>query len=138
MGIRGRKSAAELTVISSHGIEAVRRPEAPAELTDEQAEEWRRIVNSLPADWFLPAFYPLLAEYCRGAVTLRRIGEIIEAYEKSDEFDPDRYAKMLKEQNAKSNAMIQIARQCRFTPRSIKDERAVKKPKPFKKPWDED
>jgi len=30
------------------------RPDAPNDLTDEQAEEWRAVVNRLPADWLNP------------------------------------------------------------------------------------
>jgi hypothetical protein len=41
MGIRRGASAADLAVIGPSGIETIRRPEPPEELTDEQAVEWR-------------------------------------------------------------------------------------------------
>jgi hypothetical protein len=52
MGVRGRTGIAELTVIGPGGIETVKRPDPPGELTDEQATEWRAIVNRLGASWF--------------------------------------------------------------------------------------
>jgi len=52
MAKRGRKSSASLSVISGNGIEVISRPDAPVDLTDEQAAEWRAIVNRMPADWF--------------------------------------------------------------------------------------
>lgn len=57
---RGRKSLADLSVVRV-GDERI---EAPPSLTKEQFEEWRRIVNSLPADYFRPGDAPLLAAYC--------------------------------------------------------------------------
>ncbi len=61
MGTRGRKSAAELGVIQ--GIPE--RPDAPDELTPEQAEEWRAVVDRMPVDWFRREIWPLLCAYCR-------------------------------------------------------------------------
>jgi hypothetical protein len=64
MAQRGRKSASSLTVVrpSSEIVSFIRRPEPPAELTDEQAEEWRAIVGVMPADHFMRGNYPLLAQ----------------------------------------------------------------------------
>jgi hypothetical protein len=59
MGVRGRHGVAELAVIGPSGIETVRRPEPPDELTDEQATEWRAIVNRLGADWFPRETHPM-------------------------------------------------------------------------------
>src|SRR5262245_797932 len=78
MGIRGRQSTAALSVIGPDGVETVRRPEPPDELTAEQAEEWRSIVNRLPADWFPRETLAMLAQYCRHVVHARRIVELIE------------------------------------------------------------
>jgi hypothetical protein len=56
---RGRKSAAELSVIVSP-LNARRSP-PPSELTDEQAEEWRAIVGRMPPGWFTREHFALLA-----------------------------------------------------------------------------
>ena len=62
MGARGKKSAAELSVVSAGGVETTRRPEPPAELTDEQAEVWQFIVAGYEAGRFDRGAQPLLAQ----------------------------------------------------------------------------
>ena len=74
MGTRGRKSAAELGVIP--GIP--QRPEPPDELTPQQAEEWREIVDRMPVDWFRREIHPLLCAYCRHICNARHIAGLIE------------------------------------------------------------
>lgn len=135
MGSRGRRSSAELTVISSQGIEAMRRPDPPAELSDEQAEEWRSIVNSLPADWFLRGGLPTLSQYCREIVAGRRVAQLIKRHESGDELSVREYCALLRQQNNQSNIIQALARSMRLTPRSIRGEWQVKKPKPIRKPW---
>src|SRR5690606_27209690 len=97
MGTRGRKSAAELTIISGGVVETVRRPEPPAELSEEQADEWRAVVSRMPADWFPRETHGLLADYCRHVVMARRIAQLIEqavAGETLDVVEYDRLGKM--------------------------------------------
>lgn len=72
---RGRKSLADLTVVAISG----ERMEPPASLTEEQIDEWRRIVNSLPADYFRPGDAPLLAAFVVASVFHRRAAQDIEA-----------------------------------------------------------
>lgn len=68
---RGRKSVAELTVVQVSET----RPEAPESLTEAQAEEWNRIVNSLPPEYFRPGDTPLLAAFCVASVFHQRAAE---------------------------------------------------------------
>jgi hypothetical protein len=72
---RGRKSAAELATPPL--IEAVARPDAPYDLTDEQTIEWWAIVNRLPADWFPRETHGMLSQYCRHVIAARRVAEMI-------------------------------------------------------------
>src|SRR4051812_44557753 len=76
---RGRKSAASLAVVTSLPGQ---RPEPPAELTAEQAEEWRAVGATRRADWFSGNNQELLVAYCRHIVLTRRVSEQI------DRFDP--------------------------------------------------
>lgn len=78
MGSRGRTSAAELSVISGSGVETIRRPEPPVDLTDDEAEVWRTVVNRLPSDWFPAETLPLLAQYARHTIASRRVARMIE------------------------------------------------------------
>ena len=66
---RGRKSTADLlSVVPLSGC----RMQAPVHLSSEQAEEWRSIVDSLPADYFRPGDAPLLSAYCVAATFYKR------------------------------------------------------------------
>ena len=49
MAQRGRKSAVALATVA---VIPGQRPAPPAELTEEQAEEWRAIVATKPPEWF--------------------------------------------------------------------------------------
>lgn len=137
MRTRGRKSAASLSVISGSGIEPVRRPEPPEELTDEQAGEWRSICNSLPADWFRRETYALLAQYCRHVVTSRRIAQLIEAAEAASEFDLLEYDRLGKMAERESRILASLATKMRISQQATYDK-SKKKPTQAKRPWDVD
>lgn len=64
MGARGKASDAELSVVVVDPTE--RRP-PPATLDTEEATIWKSIMDSLPADWFRPSDWPILAAYCQTA-----------------------------------------------------------------------
>lgn len=135
MQARGRKSLASLSVISSEGIETVRRPEPPQELTEEQSEEWLAVVNRLPADWFPRETWPMLAQYCRHVVSARRVAQLIAAQEAAEEFDIDAYDKLLKLQEREGRALSSLATRMRITQQATYDK-SKKKPLQPKKPWD--
>jgi hypothetical protein len=55
MAQRGRKSIEALTILQG-GLSAMpQRPDAPYDLADEEAEEWRAIVNTMSPDHFMRA-----------------------------------------------------------------------------------
>lgn len=114
MAKRGRKSSASLSVISG-GVSATKRPCPPVELTDEQAEEWKEIINRLPADWFTKENYILLAQYCRHIITARRLAQLIEAEEHKDEFTIFAYDALLRMQARESATMMSLATKMRLT-----------------------
>jgi len=51
MGICGPKSVEALVTPTVADLRGDARPEPPADLTEEQAAEWRAVVERLPADW---------------------------------------------------------------------------------------
>ena len=65
MGSRGRRSEADLAVVVVDSAE--RRP-PPDTLSQAEAGIWGSIMESLPADWFRPSDWPILAAYCQTAV----------------------------------------------------------------------
>ena len=134
MGARGRESAASLTVIGGGGIESVARPDAPHELSAEQATEWESVVNRLPADWFPRETLPMLAQYCRHVVAARHIGLLITAAESGDELDLAKYDLLLRMQEREGRAMSSLATRMRLTQQSTYDPKR-KKPAQEKPPW---
>jgi hypothetical protein len=125
MGDRGKKSAAELSVVKLEGGKVIQRPKPPASLTNEQSFEWRRIVDSLPADWFTSETHNLLEQYCRHVVAARHVAQLILSVEekstdeKLDEcdrcIDVDEYDKLLKMQEREGRAISSLATRMRMT-----------------------
>lgn len=135
MGTRGRQSASAISVISGGGIETVRRPEPPSDLTDEQTEEWRAVVNRLPADWFPRETLPLLAQYCRHVVSGRRVAQLIERAEAAEDFDVDTYDKLLKMAERESRIMASLATKMRISQQTQYDK-SKKRGTIASKPWE--
>jgi P27 family predicted phage terminase small subunit len=72
---RGRKSAADLTVVRATDARVV----PPEHLTPAQLAEWLAIVNSLPADYFRPGDVPLLAAFCAASALYKEALALIQA-----------------------------------------------------------
>jgi hypothetical protein len=140
---RGRKSAAELAVVVQGNFG--KRPEPPADLTEDQAEVWRRSVSSEPLDFFSTEILrDLLKGYCRHTATANSLSEII------DSFKPEwlkaaegakRYGELLRMRDAEVSAAIRLAtklrvtNQSRYTPRAA--ESASRNTARGYKPWEE-
>src|SRR5688572_24505166 len=80
MGQRGPKSAEALMIEHEGGtgvVLRVVRPDAPYNLTPEQANVWRAVVDDLPADWFRPHNLALLVQYCRHITTADAIADMM-------------------------------------------------------------
>lgn len=140
MGIRGRKSGADLTAITTitGPVEVVQRPDAPYELTDEQVDEWRAIVNSLPADWFQRGNHALLVQYCREWSSARRVALLIEQCVSGKEIDRKELLELLKQQESSSRTIAALLRSMRLTQQSVMRAETAKRPAKVKKPWDAD
>lgn len=141
---RGRKSSAAVSVISAHGIEATSRPKPSLELTEEQADEWREIANSLPADWFPRESLGLFAQYCKHIVASRHVGQMItemETSEGDEEFLIGKYDKLLQMQEREGRAISSLATRMRLTQQSrwtaegtgTKSKNRAKSNKPWQK-----
>lgn len=135
MGKRGPQSAAALEVAKPVEVETVQRPDAPYDLTDEQAEEWWAVVNRLPADWFPRETHGLLSDYCRHVVRGRKISQMIEAAQGEEPVDIDRLDKLYKMGERESRAASSLATRMRITQQATSSHRAQKPPMVVKKPW---
>lgn len=136
MGTRGRTSAAELSVISGNGVETVRRPDPPSELTDEQAEEWQAVVMRLPADWFPRETHSMLAQYCRHVVSARRCAQLVAQIEGAEQLDMDAYDKALKMQEREGRAISSLATRMRISQQATVRQEKARKPGMVAKPWE--
>lgn len=136
MGLRGRKSAASLSLVTTDAIARDARAEPPDDLTDEQRVEWLSVVNRLPADWFPRETHSVLAQYCRHVVAARRVAQLIDAAETSGEdFDVQAYDRLLKMQEREGRAMSSLATRMRLTQQSTYEAKK-KKPTASARPWD--
>jgi hypothetical protein len=117
-------------------ITAIQRPEPPAELTEEQAHEWRCVVNRLPAEWFPRETHGLLAQYCRHVVAARRVAQLIAEFEAHEEIDVEQYDRLLKMQEREGRAISSLATRMRISQQSTLDREKRKPVKPQRKPWE--
>src|SRR5262249_2013465 len=101
---RGRKSAANLAVIPLHP--SANRVQPPSDLRKNEAELFRTIVNSVPADHFVPSDIPLLVSYVRTTLKLTP---------KISSLDWERLVR----------AQALLARNLRLTPRSRTDPKTL-------------
>lgn len=135
-----RKSAASLiTVIGPNGVETIRRPAPPLDLTAEQQFVWTTVVNRMAAEWFPAETHGLLTQYCRLIIRARRIAEMIEAMEKlkGEDFDLQDYRRLIRDEAAVSQAIAILARNMRLSQGSTSRQEYVKKrPMTMRKPWD--
>jgi hypothetical protein len=120
-----RPSAAALEVIQGN-VTALRRPDAPSCLTDEQAEEWRAIVTRMPPNWFPRETHPLLIAYCRHVVSQTRIEQLIQHAENSTRFNFETYDRLLRARERESKAIQNLATRMRLTQLSQVDRRKTR------------
>lgn len=114
---RGRKSVSDLVVVALGPL----RPDPPAELTHEQAEEWRAVVARMPSDWFSREHFPLLAAYCRHVCRARFLAATLDAFRSEwlgEEGGLQRLDKLLAMAERETRCMTALARAMRLTQRS--------------------
>jgi hypothetical protein len=137
MAQRGRRSAASLAVVATLPGQ---RPEPPVDLTPAQAQVWRAVASTKPADWFTADSHPLLAAYCRHVVAADRIARLIDNLEAEERPDLGEYNHLLKMRDRESRAMVGLARSMRLTQQSRYDHKtghtAATRVGEARKPWE--
>jgi hypothetical protein len=117
---RGRKSAAQLAMIGSHGIETNPRPKPPLDFSKEERAEWKRQVGAMPADYFPAETHPILAQYCRHIVRSRWIASEIARMQNGEiEFSAVKYQMLLKGETSQSTCIKNLAAAMRLTQASV-------------------
>ena len=137
MAKRGRVPAASLAVASIQTIETVERPDAPYDLTDEQADEWWAVVNRMPADWFPRETHGMLAQYCRHVVRARRLAQLLNKLETSEDVDVKEYRDLLRSEEEQSRAISSLATRMRISQQATVRAEQARKPTMMKKPWED-
>ena len=136
MGARGRKSSAELAVINAGGVVQTKRPSAPGELTDEQAAEWRAIVNVYPAEWLTRDRQSMLVALCRHTVSQRYVAQLIDQCMASDDYDVDLHDKLLKMQERETRTILSASVRLGIAQTTTYEKKASKKGPQLPKPWE--
>lgn len=139
MGSRGRISAAEAAVvIGPNGVETLRRPDPPAELTAEEAHEWRAVVDRLRADWFPRETHALLVQYCRLICRARFLAKWIEAIQSRERLDGKMYRDLLRSEQAITQSIASLSTKMRLNQTSTlrQDRLESRRPSMLPLPWE--
>lgn len=112
------------------------RADAPYELTDEQADEWRAIVNTMPANHFMRGNYGLLTQYCRHVVAARQIAQLIAKQTKSKKLDTELFAQLLIMQRSESRAITMLSRSMRLSQQTTTSQWKNKPVAIVDNPWE--
>lgn len=113
------------------------RPEPPSHLTDDEAQLWREVVATKPADWFQRDSHPILVAYVQGAILHRQLMEKFHSLEFP--FGSKGYVEHVNlivrvaGSIAQLGAKLRLTQQSRYTPRAAGT--AAKKAIPLR-PWE--
>ena len=134
---RGRKSGKHhLTIIGPHGIEQLPRPKPPPSLSAEAADEWRKIVDAMAAEYFRPETHALLELRCQHFAWSRDLRQAIQAelQKPAEEFQEQRYQRLMQLAAMQTRAIAIIDSKLRLTHESVYD-RSEPKPTAKARPW---
>lgn len=141
MATRGRKSGAALSVVVG-SIDA--RAQPPSDLTEFQAEVWRKTVAGEPLEQFRSAaLQQLLKEYARHCEAAHVLAGQIETFDPAwlaTEDGLKRYDKLLQMRDRETKAMgdkatkLRLTNQSRYTPQAAAT--AAKNTGGSAKPWE--
>jgi hypothetical protein len=137
MKTRGRTSASAqaMATLAEDPLARIQRPDAPYDLTDEQATEWWAVVNRMPADWFPHETHALLAQYCRLVVRAGRTAELANEMETSKDFDLSVYRALLRTERELSQAICSLATKMRISQQATMF-RTKKRDLRLRRPWE--
>ncbi len=116
-----RRPASSLEVMQAASPDAP-RPDAPYFLKDDEAAIWRQIVNSVTADYFIPAHYELLALTCQHVIEARRLKHEMSlelAKKRRSAKSQKRYDQLARDWRIESNEVVKGLRQMRLTHQAV-------------------
>ena len=104
MGTRGRKSAADLSVVH---LDQTTLPKPTDGLSSELAAEWKSLVPHLVD--VSRARWPLIEAYFKHTLALRHVGQLTSGCACEESFDVAAYDKLLKMQERESRCLSSLA-----------------------------
>jgi hypothetical protein len=135
----GRKSVADLATAP---VRLGQRPEPPISLNPRAEDEWRRVVDRMPSDWFSDETLSLLQAYCEHVAEGEAIQMMIEkvrATAMADDESYKRYRDLLRDKELQTRAALSCATKMRMTQQSSYNAKsastAVSKSSNGAKPW---
>jgi hypothetical protein len=137
----GRVSAAQLATLSGGVSRMGQRPEPPMSLNDRAVDEWRRVVNRMPSDWFSDETLSLLQAYCEHVAEGEAVQLMIEQVRSTAMADDEsykRYRDLLRDKELQTRAALSCATKMRMTQQSSYTDKAsgtAKKNAATSKPW---
>lgn len=142
MASRGRKSTAELTTATPDMgvLSVVRRPDAPLDLTPDEAEVWSETVDALPADWFPRETWPLLRQFCRHTITARKVALLIDQATSRKDVDVIELRELMAMQAKETSALkalsasMRLSQQASYSARGAGGEKSRRTT--VKRPWE--
>jgi hypothetical protein len=136
MGIRGPKSASDLATPTVADLRGDAPPGPPADLTEEQAAEWRARVERLLADWFPRETHGLLAQYRRHVTTARRLARLVETVEAAEDLNIRDYNRLLVAQERETRCIASLATRMRISQQSTYDKSKRQPDETRRPPWE--
>lgn len=137
----GRKSAAALEI--SPTVQSLgQRPQPPISLNTRATDEWNRVVNRMPSDWFTGETLSLLQAYCEHVAEGEAVQLMIEKVRNTAMADDEsykRYRDLLRDKELQTRAALSCATKMRMTQQSSYTDRSsntAKKTASAVKPWD--
>ncbi len=95
-------------------------------------------MQSMPADHFIRANFPVLSQLCRHIVVAGQIAQMLKNDMKSKNFNYRDYAKLLRQQTVESLSIMRLSRSLRLTQQSTFNSK-MRLPKggaTIDNPWD--
>lgn len=139
-GKRGRSSSADLMV--SAPVRLGERPSPPLCLNPRAEDEWHRVVNRMPSDWFTDETLSTLQAYCEHTAEGEAIQMMIEKVRSTAMADDEsykRYRDLLRDKELQTRAALSCATKMRMTQQSSYDAKkgstAKSKSSGGAKPW---
>lgn len=102
-------------------VRVVDRPKAPVTLNEGAREEWTRVVNALPADWFGAETLSILTLYCEHVAEAQALQQMIETVRKTAMKNDEsfkRYQDLSRQKESQTRAALSCATKMRMTQQS--------------------